>query len=202
LTFVLKASAGQELSRTGFDLAFWQSDPNGGPVNEAHFVLRIEWVEGTRRIELLDQAGKLLASRDVTLGTPVMEVTAPAGGTGTAAKSVTIRRAASDPDGDDLTHSLALSDDGGKTWSPVAGRLEEKTYSLPVSVFAEGAAYLVKVLATDGVNTGSSEAFSVVAGTPATTRLALVSGLVALAVIGATLVVVGLWPRKKGRATG
>jgi hypothetical protein len=203
-TFVLKDDAGHVLSRTGFDLAFWQSDPNGGPLNEAHFVLRIEWVDGTSRIELLDQTGSLLASRDVTPGAPVVEIADPAGGSVTAAKSVTIRWMASDPDGDDLVYSLALSADGGETWQPVAGRLEKESYPLPVSAFAEGATYLVKVLATDGVNTGSAVSatpFSVVVGTPKTTLYAMIVGLVALGVAGAVLIVLALWP-KKGRRAG
>jgi hypothetical protein len=203
-TFVLKDASGYVLSRTGFDLVFWQSGPNGGPLNEAQFVLRIEWVEGTSRIELLDQTGSLLASREVTPGVPVVEIANPAGGSVTAAKSVTIRWTASDPDGDDLTYSLAVSDDGGETWLPIAGGLEKDSYSLPVSAFAEGTTYLVKVLATDGVNTGSAVSaapFSVVVGTPKTTLYAMMAGLVALAVAGALLIVLGLWP-KKGRRTG
>ena len=207
-TFVLKDAAGHVLSRTGFDLVFWQSDPNGGPLNEAHFVLRIEWVEGTRRIELLDQTGTLLASRDVTPGVPVVDVVEPAGGAVTAAKSVTLRWTATDPDGDALVYSLAISDDGGETWQPIAARLEKESYSLPVSAFAEGTTYMLKVLASDGVNTGSDTSdsqFSVVVGTPRSTLYAVVIALVALAVLGAALVAWGFWPmlkRRKGRGPG
>ena len=207
-TFVLKDASGYVLSRTGFDLVFWQSDPNGGPVDEAHFAFRIEWVEGTRRIELLDQRGSLLASRDVTPGVPVVDVVEPAGGTVTAVKSVTLRWMATDPDGDALVYSLALSDDGGETWQPIAARLEKESYSLPVSAFAEGTTYMVKVLASDGVNTGSATSaapFSVVVGTPRSIIYATVIALVALAVLGAALVAWGFWPmlkRRGGRRPG
>jgi len=117
----------------------------------------------------------------------------------TAAGSLTLRWKASDPDGDDLTYSLALSEDGGETWLPIAGGLAQTSYSLPASGFEEGAGYLVKVLATDGVNTGfavSAAPFNVIFGTPRVALYIGLAGLVVLGAGGAVLIVLGLRPRR------
>ena len=198
-SFVLKDRSGNLLSQTGFDLRFWQSDPNGGLMDEAHFALRIEWVEGTEIIELLDQTGTLLASREVTRGVPTVEITAPAGSERTL-RSVEIRWQASDPDGDELTYSLAVSADEGVTWQPIAGHLEIESYSLPVSMLKMDTDYLVKILATDGVNTGSAvsdEPFRVEIGLPKKSLYVVVACLIALAA-GSTALIITKSRRKRG----
>ncbi len=143
---------GALLATTGFDLLFYQTDPDGGPVDRAGFSHRIAWQPGTRKIELRHGAA-LIASRDVSLAAPQVILLGPEGGSFGAGDVIPVRWTATDTDGPALTYALALSPDAGQTWLPVVRDLAETAYDLPVSVVASGS-YLLRVTATDGVNTG------------------------------------------------
>jgi hypothetical protein len=69
-------------------------------------------------------------------------------------KSYTIKWEASDKDGDALIYSIAISENGGETWLPIDIDLEGNEYELNTLTLNEGKDYLIKVRATDGVNTG------------------------------------------------
>ena len=104
--------------------------------------------------------------------------------------------AAGDADGDRLSYSLAVSGDGGETWQPVATLLETTSHRVPVSGFKEGEAYIVRVLASDGINTGvavSPASFEVNAGIPASWSYAALAGLAVLGAAATGLLAVGLW---------
>jgi len=152
--FVFLDKDNNVLSKSGFDISFYQSDPNGGPTDEMGFVYRIEWREGVKRIELQDKSGKVLASRDVSENKPEVKVIYPNGGeVFTQGKIIKIKWQASDKDGDALTYSLSLSKDNGKTWLPVDIDIKNNEYEIN-SLRLRPGDYLVKVRATDGVNTG------------------------------------------------
>jgi len=153
---------GQMLGQTAFDLSFRQSDPFGGPVDTAYFSDRVEWREGTRRIELLKD-GTVLESREVSQHAPQVALTAPAWGTGfRIGRNVPLHWTASDADGDSLSFAVTYSADDGKTWLPSAIDLSGAAYELPTEGLTPGTAFRVKVTATDGVNTAVavSEAFA------------------------------------------
>lgn len=148
-------SRGALLSTTGFDLLFFQTDPNGGPVEQTGFSHRIAWRPETRRIELWHDK-KLLASRDVTRDAPQVTVLGPNGGSYGGTDMIRIIWTATDADGPALTYAIAASPDAGRTWLPAARKLTETTYDLPASTLLNGS-YLLRVSATDGVNTGYDE---------------------------------------------
>ena len=150
---VLLGNNDQVLARTGFEAYFHQSDPDGGPTEEQFFAYRMEWKDGTRKIELQDSTGKVLASREVSENRPAIELLSPEGGEFIArGEKIRISWAATDEDGDVLTYSLALSVDGGETWLPFDIGITGNEYELDSSGLDIGASYLVKVRATDGVN--------------------------------------------------
>jgi len=193
---VLKDGQGAELSESGFDLSFWQTDPDPGMLDEAYFVLRLEWLEDTQTIELRDATGRVLAVRSVSPTFPEVEIVEPAGGTVTAPSSVAVRWRATDPDGDALSYSLAVSEDGGATWQTVATRLQGTVYHLPVSGFHAGTDYLVRVRVTDGVNTAkdvTDASFQVMRGIPRTMLAGALAGFVVLGVVGIALLSLGVW---------
>jgi len=151
---VLFDGNGNILSRSGFNATFYQTDPNGGPVDRVPFVYRIQWSEGTKRIELQDETGNALASRTVTANSPDVRVTSPNGGeVWQKRKTYTITWEAGDRDEDALTYSVSISANGGQTWMPMSVDLTEKEYVVNTTMLVEGENYLVKVKATDGVNT-------------------------------------------------
>jgi len=56
-----------------------------------------------------------------------------------------------------LSYVVLLSTDGGAAWNTAAIGLTTTVYSLDVSALPPGASNLVKVIATDGVNTGMDQ---------------------------------------------
>ena len=77
--------------------------------------------------------------------------------------------AGSDKDGDPLRYDLRYSPDGGLTWETVAINLAGTSYALDAGYLAGSQQALLRVLATDGVNTGqdtSDAAFEVEAKPP------------------------------------
>jgi len=145
---------GTTLAATGFDLLFYQTDPNGGPLDEVGFSHRIAWQPGVRKIELRLGA-QLLASREVTQASPQVTLLGPSGGSFGQEDVIPIRWTATDADSPELWNSLALSPDAGQTWLPVARSINANTYDLPASMLVSGS-FLLRVTATDGVNTGQA----------------------------------------------
>lgn len=140
-----------------FEPVFYQSDPNEGPIDFYHLSYRVQWVEGTKKIELRDGSGSVLTSRDVSPNLPTVKITSPkSGDTHAADTSLVVTWTGSDPDGDPLSYSISISTDKAESWQPIAINLTESNYPLNVSSYPEGAEVLVKVRVTDGVNTGEN----------------------------------------------
>jgi len=187
--FVLLDGKGLVLSKSGFTLSFYRSDPAGGPTDEAAFVYRIEWKEGTTKIELQDKNGVVLGSRDVSPNKPEVKVLYPNGGEVWATdRTYTIKWEASDADGDTLVYSIAISMDGGENWLPIATDVQANEHELSTMALGKGDKYLIRVRATDGVNTAedvSDGTFSV--GARVLPRTYIVVGALALVTVGLAL---------------
>lgn len=202
--FVLLGEGSSVLSKSGFTPRFYRSDPAGGPTEETGFVYRIEWKEGTRRIELQDSQGNVLASREVSPRKPEVRVTYPNGGeVWEEEQSYTVEWEASDADGDSLVYSIALSMDGGERWLPIDVDVEGNEYVLSAAALVEGEDYLIRVRATDGVNTAedvSDGAF--VVGVQRLPNSWVAVGLLLLVTIGLAsgAVVIAILTRKVRRA--
>jgi hypothetical protein len=157
------------LSKSGFFVGFYETaqQPDSGmvEVEEAGFAYVVEWQEGTNRIEIQDKDGSVLASRDVSPNKPDIRILHPNDGEAFAkGEMMTARWQASDADGDALTYSLAISMDSGETWLPIDIDINGNEYELDTAVLEMGQDYLIKVRATDGVNTAeevSDAAFTI-----------------------------------------
>ncbi|MEM2990716.1 MAG: hypothetical protein QXQ02_05985, partial [Halobacteria archaeon] len=167
-------------------------------IDEVGFVYRIEWINGTKRIELQDKNGNLLTSREVSENKPEIKVIYPNGGEVFArGEQMKIRWEASDKDGDILSYSLALSSDG-KTWLPIEIDVKNKEYELNTLGLEEGE-YLVRVRATDGVNTAedtSDGMFSIKLEKPVEISIQLIATIIS-AVIGISIIILVLMRRLK-----
>jgi hypothetical protein len=200
---VLLDSSGETLNKSGFYAAFYEtpSQPASEMVelDKAVFACVVEWEEGTKRIELQDKNGNVLASREVSPNTPEVEVLYPNGGeVWEKGKTYNITWEASDKDGDVLTCSLAISENNGETWLPLDIDVTGNEYQLNTLTLEEGQNYLVRVRATDGVNTGedvSDGVFTITTVEKAEINWWLILGIVVGVAIIASLLVIRL--RKK-----
>jgi hypothetical protein len=118
------------------------------------FVFNIPEVEGTRLIQIQDADGQVLAEREVTLNSPNVQVTHPNGGEEfKIGDKINIEWNAQDQDQDTLRYTLAFSNDSGENWIPMAFDIKETSFEWNTFDQSEGE-YLIKVIASDGVNIG------------------------------------------------
>lgn len=84
---------------------------------------------------------------------PVVTVTSPNGGE-SYYEDFVVSWIAYDEDNDKLHYSVLVSDDDGNTWGTLAMDLEDTSYLVDISDLPDSPKYLIKVLVTDGINTG------------------------------------------------
>jgi len=125
------------------------------PVNSAPVVDDLVVAPGARVQSQNQQAGQV---GTVTIAFPSANTTGGFDGNASAAtapiqaqkdrNAVTVRWAAHDDDGDDLSYDLFLRGDGEHVWRPLKTGLTEKIYSFDGSSFPDGG-YQVKVVVSD-----------------------------------------------------
>lgn len=198
--FVLLGEDGEVLSHTGINVAFERTGVNGGPTDTMPFALRIAWAEGTRRVAVQDADGREVASVPVTAHAPEIELLSPNGGeTWRRGQVQSIRWRASDADGGAMRYFVAISPDGGENWWPAASDLVDTEYRLETDPYPAGGQYLLRVIATDGVNTTTdvSEApFAIVEARISAWRWAYGLGIGVALAVGIALL---LWAFSPGR---
>jgi Tol biopolymer transport system component len=138
------------LGAKNFDVKF---DLGGVSLEQSPFVFTIPYINGTTKIEVTYN-GVVLAEKEVSGNAPSVTVISPNRDELLSGTSV-IKWTGTDLDGDSLTYAVLISADNGGTWEPLATDLDETKLVLDVSQFPAGANYLVKVIATDGFNTGN-----------------------------------------------
>ena len=140
-----------QLSNTCFDISFDFGDGTQS-MTSAPFALTIPYPASAKSI-LLKHGSTTLATRPVSNHSPVVSLSPPTGGT-----VKTLNWTASDQDGDVLRYSVLYSPDNRVSWFAVATDLTATTTSLDTSGLPGGSNAFVRVLASDGVNTGSADA--------------------------------------------
>ncbi len=119
-------------------------------IDETFISSTVLWSDDVARVELRDKSGTLLASRDVSRNPPTVQFTEPrAGDVWEAGKAYKLKWNASDPDGNALSYSLAVSPDKA-TWVPVAIDLKSTEYEVDTGSLQPGD-YYFRIRATDGV---------------------------------------------------
>lgn len=97
-----------------------------------------------------------LATRSASAHAPVVTLLSPNGGeTWPASGQRTISWTAHDDDGNSLYYSLQYSRDAGATWSALASNLQATAYSVETASLAGGSQALIRVIASDGLNTAT-----------------------------------------------
>jgi|GEM_PF-1305764 len=121
-------------------------------MSQVPFVFRAPYITDTARI-VIGRGATEIVSRTVSAHLPTVTVTSPNGGeifTGTT----TVSWNAADKNDDRLSFTVLYSPDGGATWNALATGLTASPYAWDVSGLPPGNQYRVKVMATDGFNTG------------------------------------------------
>lgn len=170
-TIVLRNSANAELFRYPFapDEVAEEEDVSTIPVNVPDMLKINELVPfaaGTSRIDIEGPGNILLGS--ITAGTANPTVTAPSVGTITPGQPVTLNWTAADADGDPLNFIIEYSKNNGTSWRLVSAYLKAASVgggpafstSIDALDITAGAQAKFRVIASDGIHTGSADTAS------------------------------------------
>jgi len=149
-------------------------------VEPAQIFELVPWDPDTTEVSIWHSDTKI-ASRWVTANAPWVEVSSPNGGDIVDGDTLHISWSAGDPDGDDLAYTILYSADEGQSWITLAADIENSSYQANAGLLAGSTQALVKVIATDGVNTGediSDAQFTVTNRAPQVSILAPLAGSV------------------------
>ncbi len=116
----------------------------------------VPWNPDTERVSIW-HGDRELAVRDVSPHPPTVRVLSPNGGEIVAGGSFTVTWSAADADGDPLTFTLLYSSDRGKSWRTLTTGIEETSYKVDASLLIGSKTALVRVMASDGVNTTTDD---------------------------------------------
>ena len=110
----------------------------------------------------ITKLGVIKNETNKTPNTPAVSITSPSGGE-TFDQSFTITWNATDADNDTLNYAVLISSDNGDTFSTLEIDYPNTSLTINSTNFINSDEYLVKILATDGINTGNdtTETFSI-----------------------------------------
>ncbi|MBP1687178.1 MAG: hypothetical protein H6Q33_3321, partial [Deltaproteobacteria bacterium] len=154
-TLELQDQAGQPLFARHFDAEFL---PAAEGLETFHQTL--PYIGGTARIVLkLDQL--VLAERTVSTHSPTVNLVSPVGGEIWGTDELhTITWSATDADADPLFYLVQYSNDGGLNWQTIGSDLTETQFAADPAYLPGSSNALVRVLASDGVNTDEDQSHS------------------------------------------
>jgi hypothetical protein len=160
-------AGGSVLARFRFDLEFEITEATVSPdgevgsatlqFQEVPFSFAVVRPPGLAQVVLRGPSGQVMLSRVVSSNPPVVSnLTITPSGPHTPGQQRTVAWTASDPDGDPLTYALLFSDNGGASWRLECEFIEgnQCTWTVPDAATAQG---LLKIEASDGVNTGTRQ---------------------------------------------
>jgi hypothetical protein len=109
------------------------------------------------------QEQTIIEQRNRSVNTQDIAMNYPNGGEFFSSEIINVSWNASDLDGDNLSYAVLFSSDNGTTYNTVIFDHNETWFNLSSNDLEDSDQYLIKVLATDGVNTNSaiSESFSI-----------------------------------------
>ncbi len=147
---------GKVLFAQNFEVSFDTTDSEE-PANVVPFTLFVPKVENVQQVVLLSE-GKVVDRQVRSPNLPIIRILAPKQGE-TLKDQKVITWEAEDKDGDELRFSLQYSPDGGKSFVPLAVNLTDQKFVLDPSQIpgSRGQAGLIRLIATDGLNTATTE---------------------------------------------
>jgi uncharacterized repeat protein (TIGR01451 family) len=161
-------AVGSVLERCDLGIVFEMEHLAPQDVPAMPFSVTLAWHPETATV-VLQESGSPIAELVVTASVPALQLLSPSGGEALTGMH-TVNWSADDADGDALYYTLLYSRDCGVSWVPLAANLTETEYEWDTRSVPGGTECLIRVLATDGVNTASDDSdgvFSVAAKGPA-----------------------------------
>ena len=150
----LQDASGTPLFTRYFDTVGDSEDPVEG---SGYFHQIVPWQAGTARLVIKEGQTVLLITH-VSANAPEVTLLSPNGGElWPPYGEHTVSWTGSDADGDPLRYVLQYSADGGNTWKAVAVNLTGESYALGAGRLAGSETALIRVVASDGVNTGQDQ---------------------------------------------
>lgn len=117
---------------------------------------QVPFVAGTQQIQIVT-GSSVLATRAVSANAPTVAVTAPAGGETVDSAGLTVSWTAGDLDGDALVATVLYSRDGGAHYAPLRLHETGSNVVIPLEELGGTTQGKVRVLVSDGVNTGQAD---------------------------------------------
>ncbi|MFN8535244.1 MAG: DNRLRE domain-containing protein [Dehalococcoidia bacterium] len=155
---VLQAGDGRTLTTRRFEPDHHLGAPGSGP-----FFLLVPYHPESARIAIL-RGSTEVAVRQVSASAPQVQVLSPNGGERVSAGGTfTVTWTATDADGGALSAIVQYSRDGGATWQALEADLTETSLPVETALLAGTDRALIRVMVTDGVNTGSDQSDAVFA---------------------------------------
>ena len=153
-TLEMLDSIGSVLHTQNFDVSKTETVAPAPSSSQNEFYLNTIIPTGTAKIQIRNGA-TILDSVTVSVHAPQVQVIFPNGGE-TLAGNQTVRWTSSDLDGGTLTHDIQYSFDNGVTWNYLAFGITANSYVFDFDTIpGKGKTALIKVTASDGVNTNS-----------------------------------------------
>ncbi|MEM2129178.1 MAG: hypothetical protein QXZ70_01125 [Candidatus Bathyarchaeia archaeon] len=138
----------QILDDFGFNVTFEQD------FNVSGFGFAVPYPSGVAQIQILHGAN-IVASRNVSANAPTVSITYPNDGeTFVSGENVTIMWEANDADNETLSFTVLYTPDDGTSWIPIQTGISETCLNWTVPDDHPTDQCRIKVVATDGVNTG------------------------------------------------
>jgi uncharacterized protein (TIGR03437 family) len=127
-----------------------------GTANQAPFGLVVLSSAGLKRVALTFQ-GSELAAIAASPNAPQVTITAPVANARWSTGQMPLQWKGTDADGDSLQYDVLYSSDGATTWSPLALGIPDTQFSVEVGHLATSDKTWFRVVALDGMNTGTAD---------------------------------------------
>jgi hypothetical protein len=157
---------GDELGSVGLPVSAGETAGVDWTTADRSVGARVPLVDGTDRLRVVKGSAVLL-DREVTAAAPAVTVTKPAASTVEPGATLDVAWTATDADSSALSYDVAMSTDDGTSWTPLARGLTTTSETLQVGQGLAGSTLLVRVTASDGVNSTAATSAPVVVQAPA-----------------------------------